>query len=174
MPLLWETVYGRDKMHATPYLTRIWLTPKTRWGQLSLHIFHRGDEDPDYHDHPFAFWTIPLSCSYYEEVLSADGLIAMFRVKWLRRHHRKASYTHRVICPTIGTFPLVTVIWRSSQRRRWGFYVPWHYQSIKKMVEKYGVQKQDFEARGFRYWIHWRAYIFGEINEHSHKRIKAA
>lgn len=46
----------------TIYMTRFWL------GRLRFHLFHRGDADPDCHDHPWAFWTFPLR-SYVEEVL---------------------------------------------------------------------------------------------------------
>lgn len=55
-------IYGEDGAHETPYMTRAWL------GRLRLHIFHRGDQDPDCHDHPWGFWTFPLR-SYMEEVL---------------------------------------------------------------------------------------------------------
>ena len=43
------------------YMTRFW------FGRLRLHIFHRGDDDQDPHDHPWGFWTFPLH-SYVEEV----------------------------------------------------------------------------------------------------------
>ncbi len=58
----WNTIYGRAGEHDTPYMTRAWLK------QLRLHIFHRGDADPDCHDHPWDFWTFPLT-SYVEEVV---------------------------------------------------------------------------------------------------------
>lgn len=57
-----STVYGVDGVHRTAYQTRLWI------GRLRLHIFHRGDQDPDYHDHPWGFWTFPLT-SYVEEVV---------------------------------------------------------------------------------------------------------
>jgi len=55
-------IYGADGDHETPYMTRAW------FGRLRLHVFHRGDADPDCHDHPWGFWTFPLR-SYVEEVL---------------------------------------------------------------------------------------------------------
>ena len=54
-----ERIYGREET-TTLYLLRVKLTPKTRWGQLYLHIFHRGDQDRCPHDHPWDFWTFPL------------------------------------------------------------------------------------------------------------------
>lgn len=50
----------------TPYMTRIWI------GRLRLHIFYRGDLDPDCHDHPWDFWTFPLT-PYVEEVVENSG-----------------------------------------------------------------------------------------------------
>lgn len=48
----------------TPYMRRMWI------GRLRLHVFYRGDNDPDPHDHPWDFWTFPLT-PYVEEVVSA-------------------------------------------------------------------------------------------------------
>ena len=58
----WHTIYGVDKDHNTPYMFRAWI------GRLRLHIFYRGDADPDCHDHPWDFWTFPLT-PYVEEVV---------------------------------------------------------------------------------------------------------
>jgi hypothetical protein len=55
-------IMGAEGDHETVYMTRIWMGP------LRFHIFHRGDQDPDCHDHPWDFWTFPL-VSYVEEVL---------------------------------------------------------------------------------------------------------
>ena len=55
-------IYGANGDHETVYMTRFW------FGRLRFHIFHRGDADPDCHDHPWGFWTFPLR-SYVEEVL---------------------------------------------------------------------------------------------------------
>lgn len=58
----WNTIYGREGEHHEPYMTRIW------FGRLRIHIFYRGDNDPDPHDHPWNFWTFPLT-PYVEEVV---------------------------------------------------------------------------------------------------------
>lgn len=103
-----STIYGREGEHHTPYMTRYWI------GRLRLHVFYRGDADPDPHDHPWEFWTFPLT-SYVEEVMWApvadairDGtsmasfpdpsnLISRQGVKRFRWHYRPATHCHRVL-----------------------------------------------------------------------------
>ncbi len=101
-----HTIYGADGEHEAPYMTRLWI------GRLRLHIFHRGDNDPDCHDHPWGFWTFPLT-SYVEEVATPDGrgltyMEALFLgtdryklhlqvVPAFRWSYRPATHTHRVI-----------------------------------------------------------------------------
>ena len=47
----YDSFFGRhtiyDDAGGTPYMTRYWI------GRLRLHIFYRGDADPDCHDHPW-------------------------------------------------------------------------------------------------------------------------
>ena len=99
-----NTIYDRDQAK-TPYMTRVWID------RLRLHIFHRGDNDPDPHDHPFYFWTFPLT-SYVEEVTIrreeefeldgqkgvSGGCEKVLRVvpAW-RWSYRPAEHTHRVL-----------------------------------------------------------------------------
>lgn len=61
-----SVIYGKEDEAAIPYAVRYWI------GRLRLHIFYRGDQDPDCHDHPWDFWTFPLT-SYVEEVAYANG-----------------------------------------------------------------------------------------------------
>lgn len=96
----WHTIVGDDG----PYMTRIWV------GRLRLHVFHRGDADPDCHDHPWDFWTFPLT-SYVEEVACpelagqrqsarplGDAPVLTERVvRAFRLHRRPAEHTHRVL-----------------------------------------------------------------------------
>lgn len=160
----WQTIYGRDGGADSRYMTRAWI------GRLRLHIFHRGDEDPDPHDHPWDFWTFPLT-SYVEEVTVCEGTVFDgFTESGLRRPNvangdrsydtyrrvvpafrwsfRAATHTHRVIgrywimCDPFGDdvpvrardahkFPdfrplarrgkIVTIVWRSAPKRKWGF-----------------------------------------------------
>ena len=65
-----STIWGKDAEHDTPYMTRWWI------GRLRLHVFHRGDQDPDPHDHPWDFWTFPFT-PYVEEVAVYSSIKAL-------------------------------------------------------------------------------------------------
>jgi hypothetical protein len=138
-----STIYGADGQHETPYLTRMWI------GRLRLHIFHRGDADPDCHDHPWDFWTFPLT-AYAEEVAVPHGNGGWERqvdfVPAFRLTFRPAEHTHRVIGPINWGLPwpfpsrIVTIVWRGSSRRKWGF----------------------LKNRGGKWCrVGWRDYVFG-------------
>lgn len=125
-----HTIMGDD---GSPYMTRYWI------GRLRLHIFYRGDLDPDPHDHPWHFWTFPLT-SYVEEVLEPildpvypylmpTGYRRFLRVvpAW-RLSFRKATHTHRVLGRYSGYVPMtvlegkiITLVWRGPEHRKWGF-----------------------------------------------------
>lgn len=86
------------------YMTRYW------FGRLRLHVFHRGDYDPDCHDHPWDFYTFPLT-SYVEEVLEPVRQARLTKaepppekfyrvqrvVRRFRLHFRPAEHCHRVL-----------------------------------------------------------------------------
>jgi hypothetical protein len=117
-----------------PYLTRIMI------GRLYIHIFHRGDADPDPHDHPWDFWTFPL-VSYWEErwwseELSLYGgrahlLPYAWTIRAFRPHWVRAEHVHRVIGRADERpGPVVTIVWRGPKVREWGFWteegwLPW-------------------------------------------------
>jgi hypothetical protein len=113
------TVWDREHGDRTPYQTRVTL------GALRLHIFHRADRDPDWHDHPWWFITFPFH-SYVEQVLSPvvheevvgngnsewtvfdddNGLhfhsseIQYVRLQIVRRfrfHYRPSTHAHRIV-----------------------------------------------------------------------------
>ena len=141
-----HTIYGVDGEHDTPYLTRFWI------GRLRLHIFHRPDNDPDCHDHPWDFWTFPLT-PYVEEVVETlaggERVRSVQTVPAFRLSYRPAEHCHRVlgrrVLPelTLPVFndklPIVTIVWRGSSRRSWGF--------LKNRQEQWC-------------WIGWRDYVF--------------
>lgn len=148
-----DTIYGADREHDTPYMTRATV------GRLRLHIFWRGDADPDPHDHPWGFWTFPLT-SYVEEVFSppvttiwhtAAGEVFVtapqkhnVSVKAFRLHYRPATYTHRVLGRGRGVWkpgPVITLVWREeTSRPNWGF----------------------LKCRDGRWcWQDWKTYVFG-------------
>jgi hypothetical protein len=132
-----DRIYGKDKVSDGPYMTRLWV------GRLRLHIFHRGDQDPDCHDHPWDFWTFPL-VSYLEEVFEFDPdlQIHVAHAKIVPAFHltfRPATHTHRVLGRWSGKFSegglmphanqnralrpgkIVTLVWRGKAYREWGF-----------------------------------------------------
>lgn len=126
------TLWGGEAGQRTPYLTRVVLGP------LRLHVFHRGDADPDCHDHPADFWTFPL-VSYVEEFVEyrqIDGELTGLRrsqrvVKAFRLHHRRAEFAHRVLYPVSASVEqIATIVLWGRKRRSWGFHtaqgwVPW-------------------------------------------------
>lgn len=145
----WHTIYGVDGEHSAPYMTRIWA------GRLRLHVFYRGDNDPDPHDHPWDFWTFPLT-SYVEEVAKpvTKGVaplellllppekytLSRQVVRAFRVHYRPATYCHRVIGRYGRIGPIVTIVWRGRNGRKWGF-----------------LRNQD----GKWCWTPWKEYVFG-------------
>jgi hypothetical protein len=154
----WHTIFGVDGEHTTPYMTRIFC------GRLRLHIFYRGDADPDPHDHPWDFWTFPLT-SYVEEVTrEADGRYACEPsvVPAFRWSYRPATYTHRVLGRAVFKFfdgfddafaagmqtgeygvgpgKIITLVWVGRVWRKWGF--------LKNRAGQWC-------------WVAWRDYVFG-------------
>lgn len=141
----------RDDATGTAYMTRLWI------GRLRLHIFHRGDTDPDCHDHPWDFWTFPLT-PYVEEVAEQhpDGRWRKRcqAVDALRWHFRPAEHSHRVLGRLMRGFwmlpdevrpgRIVTIVWISKPRRKWGFLKIRGRQSC---------------------WVPWREYIHGDAKD---------
>jgi hypothetical protein len=155
-----STIRGSGDDYDTEYMTRIWL------GRLRFHIFHRGDADPDCHDHPWDFWTFPLT-SYVEEVLNPsiaavvstnDSSISCPTptqitrnqvVRAFRPHYRPAEHAHRVLGRWSGEDPcgprpikdgkIYTLVWRSRDRLdgRWGFFVHSGFQWCKFHWKRY-------------------------------------
>ena len=135
------------------YLTRFFLTPYTRWGQLMLHRFAQGDYDRHTHDHPFDFWTFPFS-SYWEVVREDWGIEYHRVVRSFRLHHRPAEFSHRVVSrvdvgvgiPHDGEpivplnqrkAPFWTLVWRGPRRRQWGFWTDegWvHHEAYQEVA----------------------------------------
>lgn len=138
-----STIYGVEGEHRTPYMTRYWI------GRLRLHIFYRGDADPDPHNHPWPFWTFPLT-SYVEEVTVHCGHrnlpddkfawvpsydVETRLVKAFRLHYRPAEHCHRVLGlwggryggktydlkPTVRAGKIITIVWRGAKSNKWGF-----------------------------------------------------
>lgn len=140
----WTWPDGRERHYSREFPDGEWRRLYMRRRMLYLggfslpriHTFFSGDEEVP-HDHPFAFWTFPLS-TYVEEV-ELDNLDAEFMleerdvitseaefslrarrtVRRLRPHFRPALYRHVVLEPDR---PVTTIVLAGRARRRWGFW----------------------------------------------------
>lgn len=116
-----KTFYGVSGRYLTVY-TLI----DVRWKKrvtICLHQFHRGDEDPDCHDHPFHFFSFVLSGGYRE--FTPDGK-ALRRGIWSLAY-RPATFRHRVELLKAKCW---TFIIKIDAGREWGFwqgekFIPW-------------------------------------------------
>lgn len=111
---------------------------------VRLHKFWRGDDDRAPHDHPWNFWTFPLT-SYVETVEEPgwDGTLRPGQlcrhawrhrnvVKAFRLHYRRAKYRHIVLGRADGSKkPFWTFVITGKVVNKWGFwpqpnrFVPW-------------------------------------------------
>lgn len=112
-----------------PFLYQLQLV-RTPWGGICLHVILRADE-PDPHDHPWAFRSLVLWGSYTERVWPDKGEAG----RWLTRTRWRFSLAgtplgaaHRV---TRVNGPVWTLVLTGPERNPgWGFYpggryVPW-------------------------------------------------
>ena len=119
MRLLRREVFEIGRKGLDRYLTR-WTLWGRRFGEGSkvfLHLFHRGDAEPYFHDHPWPFWSLILWGGYWEE--SEAGR------KWYgpgRLLRRPAEWRHRVELPPGRK--CWTLIWCGVRVRSWGFWCP--------------------------------------------------
>lgn len=157
-----STIYGEgDK----PYMTRHWI------GRLRLHVFHRGDQGPDCHDHPWDFWTFPFQ-PYVEEVVDDLGPCAGYETRrqvvpsW-RPTFRPANHCHRVL-NRVERVDLEEGV----RTRRSGQQVYMHGNTIYRdrpgplitLVWR-GKAKRPWgflKNRDGRWcWVAWKEYVFG-------------
>jgi hypothetical protein len=127
-----------------PLTPRVEVFGRCIWpgGQPYLHVFHRQDVDRDPHDHPFPFWTMPLNQSYVETVYDRESnCFRDQRVKHMEWSYRPATHTHRVVSCPLG-WPLVTLVWRGSSERKWGFWC------------------HDSETSNQRHFVGWKMYCY--------------
>lgn len=100
--------------------------------RLLLHLFHRGDVEPYFHDHPWPFVSVILAGGYWEHTAAGRRWYGPLRVLV-----RPALWRHRVeLPPGRKCWTLVLAGWRC---RPWGFICP--------------------EGKG---WIHWREHAVNE------------
>jgi hypothetical protein len=141
------TRWGVEHERRDAYLTVVSLTPLTRWGQLRLNIFHRGDKDPWPHDHPWDFWTFPLRGRGYLETVLRFSRLEQQTVPGFRWTRRLAEHAHLVHTDT----PFCTLIWIGPKRRHWGFWKP---SEIAVTTSPPSVDCRSWT------WYPWRDLIF--------------
>lgn len=168
-----NTITGED---GSPYMTRAWI------GRLRLHIFHRPDHDPDCHDHPWDFWTLPIwpPHGYVEEVVTGqpmpgtvdepdpDTLKRMLQIVpafW--PSYREATHCHRVLgayVPAFGQISVETTVTETGDQYFTGSNIINPKRKIVTFVwrgkaeRKWGFLKN---RNGEWCWIAWRDYVFG-------------
>ncbi len=95
------------------------------------------------------FWTFPLT-TYFEKVYYGNLSITK-EVRAFRLHRRDATHKHIVLGRSGWASPetrkVYTIVWVGKKKREWGFW--------KESAGGLG-------ARGFRYFVPWREYVFGK------------
>lgn len=149
-----KTFFGHDGPYLTVYTLLDWKTRNgTRWS-IAFHHFHRGDEDPHAHDHPFDFWSLILWGGYEEHIRTGgfwSNRVFQFPMagqdwvdQWtviIRRPlswaYRWAEVQHRV---TLRSKTCWTLCIKRQNCREWGFwrddeFVPWRKYINDKGLE---------------------------------------
>jgi hypothetical protein len=163
-----SVIYGKEDEATTPYMTRYWI------GRLRLHDFHRGDQDPDHHDHPWRFWTFPL-VPYVEEVVLREynpdtGFMSPSEVykqvvPAFRLTYRPATHTHRVLGRFTGE---IKNRWTPGEDggKGWTHAEP---QFDEGRVVTIVWRSKEFREWGFLKnrdgkwcWVAWKEYVFGD------------
>ena len=160
MSWITKKVRGGIDENGVPYQT-VW-----EIGRLRLHCFHRGDIDPDPHDHMWDFWTFPL-VSYIERIWTSglapdEGEWHYQAVHAWRIHKRSAEHTHLLVCAVSHPRPIWTIVWRGPNRREWGFWV---------LREKQTSKMVGYDGRKF---VPWRQYIYEREYEWQKNQTTAA
>lgn len=129
----WFVIQGRQSVG--PYLTRFTLH-RSKWGRVYLHHFHRGDDDPDFHDHDFRFVSLILSGGYYEHTPRGTRWYGPGRVLY-----RPFRFCHRI---TLGTArPVWSLVFGGRTRGEWGFIKDgkWVHWKTYLGIANYGETK---------------------------------
>ena len=162
-----QLIFGDD---GSLYLKRYKFPRRRR-----LHVFYRGDADPDPHDHPFSFTTWPL-VPYLEEVYTPENGTTLNYVAAGKSTYRAATHCHRVIGPAILShmrddgsvfyFDYTTLEGTDKPpfltRLAWWMFGEGTIVTLVKTSpseRKWGF----WVKRGNgRIWINWREYLFGD------------
>jgi hypothetical protein len=125
-----KTFHGVNGPYLTVYTLLDW--KGARRTSLCVHQFHRGDEDPDCHDHPFNFWSLVLLGGYRE--FAQNGT---FIVRWpLSLVYRPATHRHRV---QLLRGYCWTLILKRDAAREWGFWTPTGFVHWRDYIASKGL-----------------------------------
>ena len=106
------------------YLRRLHLV-QTPWFAVMLHWIVRPDPQPDMHDHPVSFLSVPLRGHYVEQ---RSGRWLLNCADWARWNFIRATDRHRIRYVSPGG--CLTLCFAGPVTRSWGFhtsrgFVPW-------------------------------------------------
>jgi hypothetical protein len=157
MPRRWGLLSGIDiGADGDPYLDRLRLI-ETPWFAVFLHHIHRPDKDPDPHDHPWAFWSLVLAGTYYEQIWPDKRKPGNYRYRnrirfSLRGLSRKSAHLIRSIEGPLWT---LVVTGRSGGTESWGFwrdseFVPWRTYISENGAEEYAAAKAAEDGQVYR------------------------
>lgn len=120
-----------------PYLTvrtLLDLSFLKRRVSVCLHNFHRGDEDPAAHDHPFSFFSMLLIGSYRE--YAEDNTYKIRRRFSIA--YRPATHRHRVQPITDRCWTLCIKL---DAHREWGFWESGTFVPYKDYLRSKGFEE---------------------------------
>lgn len=130
-----RTIIGADN---SPYLTRYLVIEGENW-RLYLHRFHRSDEDPELHNHPWLkSVSLILAGGYSEERRRGDRMVWRQEFRPWMVNVLQADTFHRVdlLDPKEGAW---TLFWVGEKVQSWGFwsretgeFTPWRQFIAKK------------------------------------------
>ena len=133
---LCEAVAGRcrvrviEGLDGSPFLSKYLLAGRATDGwRLCLHQFHRGDEDPEPHNHPWWCASLIVVGGYREERLRADGAVVATELRPGSVNVIGLDAFHRV---DLLDGECWTLFLSAPRAQRWGFvdratrsFVPW-------------------------------------------------
>lgn len=119
-----------ENAQGDPYMVR-YKVLRTPWFKVFLHHILRSDEDPDAHDHPWAFVSFVLWSGYLEERPGHPP--RRIRAGAVVRH--AAADAHRLILKR----PAWTAVVVTGKKRSWGFHTPEGWMGYRDYFDrKYG------------------------------------
>ena len=98
------------------YLRRLHIIQVPKLGAIMLHWIKRPDPQPDLHDHPVTFLSIPLR-GLYGELICRDGRYDSREIRWW--NFVRAGDCHKIMYVSDN---LLTLVFAAPKSREWGFH----------------------------------------------------